>query len=93
VEPQHGLDRRRVQPLGTAGEPVDDPGGLRLAFEADEVLLAAPAVHRHDGDEPATRDEPDEQQPPLELGHQAGRIGPGGGSSGGPFVPAYTRPR
>jgi hypothetical protein len=71
---QDPLDRRRV---GTpaAGELVRDPGGLGALLKLADVLLAPLAVHRHDGDEAAAGDEADEQQPPLEFGHVAGRIG------------------
>jgi hypothetical protein len=55
---------------------VGDPGRLRALLELTDVLLAAAAVHRDDGDEAAAGDEADEQQPPLEFRHVAGRIGP-----------------
>jgi len=55
---------------------VGDPGRLGALLELTDVLLAAAAVHRDDGDEAAAGDEADEQQPPLEFRHVAGRIGP-----------------
>ena len=89
MEPQDGLDRRAGRSDRPPGEPLDDPGRLGPSLELADVLLAPPAVHRHDRDEAAARNEPDEQQPPLEFRHQAGRIGPPAG------LPrrAYTRPR
>jgi hypothetical protein len=84
VRPQDILDRCRVRaarhaPVVTstsAGrELIGDPGGLGPLLQLADVLLASPAVHRDDRNEPAARHEPDEQQPPLEFGHVAGRIG------------------
>jgi len=71
------LDRRRVRAdaPGAARELVGDPGGLGPLFELADVLLPPPAFHRNDCDEAATRNEADDQQPPLEFGHVAGRIG------------------
>jgi hypothetical protein len=70
---QDRLDGRGVDAIG---ELVRDPGCLGALLELADVLLAAPAVHRHDRNETAAGNEPDEQQPPLEFGHVAGRIGP-----------------
>jgi hypothetical protein len=84
VGTQDRLDRARVDPTILAREPLRDPGRLGLALDLLEVLLAPPAVHRHDRDEAAARDQTDDEQPPLELRHQPGSIGRG---------PAYTRPR
>ena len=77
MQAQDRVDGRRVDPHVRAGELINDPGRLRAPFEADDVLLAPPAVHRDDGHQPAARDEAHEQQPPLELRHQGGRIGRG----------------
>jgi len=71
VQSKDGIDGLSIDPLRGIGHAVDDPVRLGSLLELEEVLLASPAVHRHDGDEPAARDEPDEQQPPLELRHPA----------------------
>jgi len=75
---QDRLDGRSVGPAAPvpAGELVGDPGGLGPLLELADVLLPPPALHRHDCDEATAGDEADEQQPPLELRHVAGRIGP-----------------
>ena len=72
--------RGSIEPRAAAREPLGDPGRLRPPLELADVLLAPPPVHRHDRDEAAAGDEPDEQQPPLEFRHQAGRIGADPGS-------------
>jgi hypothetical protein len=82
VQPQDGLDDRRFDPMTAAGETFGDPGGLGSPLQVRDVLLAPPAVHGHDGHEPAARDEAHEQQPPLELRHQGGRIGRDHGPGG-----------
>jgi len=74
VGTQDGLDGRRVEAT-TTSELLGDPARLGALLELADVLLAAPAVHRHDRDEAAAGDETDEQQPPLEFRHVAGRIG------------------
>jgi hypothetical protein len=76
MQAEHRIHRRRVDPLARAGEPLGDPVGLGPPLELPEVLLAPLPVHGRDPDEGAARDEADEQQPPLELRHQPGRIGP-----------------
>jgi len=74
VDPEDGLHSSRIdEPIG-AGEPLRDPVRLGSPLEVCEVLLAAPAVHRHDRDEAAAGHEPDQQEPPLEFRHQPGRI-------------------
>ena len=70
------------------GEPIRDPGRLGAPLEPLDVLLPPPAIHRDDGDEAPAGDESDEQQPPLEFRHVAGRIGPRVA-----LGPKYTRPR
>lgn len=67
---QDGLDVNRIELAAATAEPVRNP--LRLGRELGllEVLLAACPVEEDDGDEPAAGDEADEEQPPLELGHQ-----------------------
>jgi hypothetical protein len=64
------LDLVRVEPPLAAAEPGGDP--LRLGRELGllDVLLAPRPVEEDDGDEPTTGDQADEEQPPLELGHQ-----------------------
>ena len=74
MRPQHSLDGRRIR-AAAAAELIGDPGGLGTFLELADVLLAPPAVHRHDCDEAAAGDEADDQQPPLEFRHVAGRIG------------------
>jgi hypothetical protein len=71
---EHVLDGRGVGAAGTA-ELIGDPGGLGALLELTDVLLAAPALHRHDRHEAPAGDEADEEEPPLEFRHVAGRIG------------------
>jgi hypothetical protein len=70
----HRLDRCRVGTAPTC-QLIRDPGGLGALLQLADVLLAPAAVHRHDRDEAAAGDQADEQQPPLEFRHVAGRIG------------------
>jgi hypothetical protein len=88
MEPQDGVDGQGIDMTTGTGEPLGDPGRLGSPLQLCDVLLAPPSVRRHDGDEAATGHEPDDEQPPLEFCHLAGRIG-----RGAPRSPAYTRPR
>jgi hypothetical protein len=88
MEAQDGVDGQGIDTTAGSGEPLGDPGGLGSPLELRDVLLAPPPVRRHDSDEAATGHEPDDEQPPLEFRHLAGRIGRGARPS-----PAYTRPR
>jgi hypothetical protein len=88
MQPQDGVDCQGIDIRAGTGEPLGDPGRLGPPLELGDVLLAPPSVGRHDGDEAATGHEPDDEQPPLEFRHLAGRIG-----RGAPASPAYTRPR
>jgi hypothetical protein len=88
MEPQDGVDGLGVDSTARTGEPLRDPGRLGSPLELRDVLLAPPDVRRHDRDEAAPGHEPDDEQPPLEFRHLAGRIG-----RGARLGPAYTRPR
>jgi hypothetical protein len=90
VQPQHGIDRPLLAAGSgsSAGQPIGDPADLGAPFELGQVLVATPGVHLNDRDQAAPGHEPDDQQPPLELSHQAGRIGVRRAAG-----PAYTRPR
>ncbi len=81
---EHRIHCHLVQRGVEACQLVGDPCRLGAALQLCEVLLAPPAIHRDDRDEAPAGDEPDDQQPPLEFGHVAGRIGPG--RDGGPRV-------
>jgi phosphatidylglycerol:prolipoprotein diacylglycerol transferase len=74
VDAKDGFDRLRVEVPVARRQPLGDPRCLRRALDILEVLLATPAIHRHDRDQAAPRDEPDKQQPPLEFRHQGGSI-------------------
>jgi hypothetical protein len=67
---------------GTARKPVCDPRRLAPTLKLAEVLLTSTAVHQDHRHEAAAGHEPDDQQPPLELRHQAERIGVGVGFGG-----------
>jgi hypothetical protein len=97
VGSEHGLDGRRIDGFAVP-ELIRDPGGLRLALELADVLLAATAVHRHHRHETAASDQADDEQPPLEFRHVAGkdRAAPRSAPRGELSrltTPAYTRPR
>jgi hypothetical protein len=73
---QHVHDECRIdRPAVAAAQAVRDPRRLGPLLELAHVLLAAAAIHREDRDEAPAGDEADEQQPPLEFRHVAGRIG------------------
>jgi len=80
VGPEDVLDDCRIGAVPrlaapARGELLGDPCGLGALLELADVLLAAPPLHRDNRDEAPARHEPDEQQPPLEFRHVAGRIG------------------
>jgi hypothetical protein len=72
MQREDGFDRRPIERATGAAHPLRDPVRLGGPLELVEVVLPAPAVHGQHGDEPAACNEPDEQQPPLEVRHQAG---------------------
>lgn len=67
---QDGFDLARVEAPVTAAEPRRDPAGLGRQLGLLDVLVTTGTVEEDDGDEPAAGHQPDEEQPPLELGHQ-----------------------
>lgn len=70
------FDERRIgRPSAARGQPIGDPGRLGALLELADVLLAPTAFHRNHRHEAAAGHEADEQQPPLEFRHVAGRIG------------------
>jgi hypothetical protein len=91
---QDRLDRPAVDLAGKRRDPGRDPGRLGPQLVLIDVLLAPPAVHVDGGHDRAARDEPHDEQPPLELGHQAGG-GAAGNVSTAASLPAaaYTPPR
>jgi len=68
--PQDGLDVVGIQAAAPGRKAERDPLCLGGELVLLEVLLAPCSIEEDDRDEPAARHEPDEQQPPLELGHQ-----------------------
>jgi len=49
-------------------EELRQPGGLTRAFVLVDIDLASSRVHHHDPHQPGPDDEPDDEQPPIELG-------------------------
>jgi hypothetical protein len=72
VRPQHRLHRPTVEVAGERREARRDPGRLCPQLLFVDVLVAPPGVHVDGRDDPAPGDEPHDEQPPLEFGHQAG---------------------
>ena len=72
-----GLDDNRLELLAAAARRP-----------VADYLAGTGAAREH-----VARDETDEQQPPLELRHQPGRIGPTRSDGRGQSVSPYTRPR
>ena len=62
--------RREALRLPVAGQAGGDPLGLGRQLRFVDVRIATGAVEEDDRNEPAAGHQPDEQQPPLELGHQ-----------------------
>lgn len=75
------------------GQTVRDPVGLGRQLRIVEVLLSTGAVEENDGDEAATGHEPDEEEPPLELGHQVWPLGRGMERRIGPSLRASSATR
>lgn len=92
MDPQDGLDRAFVDVPVTRTEPRGDPVRLGPPLEVGEIFLATTTVRRYDRHETPARHEPNEEQPPLEFRHQAGRIGARRVRGRGQ-VSRYTRPR
>ena len=62
----------RVDPPATGGEPLADPGRLGRQLAVLDVLVVPCAIEVDDRHEAAAGHEAEQEQPPLELGHQAG---------------------
>jgi hypothetical protein len=76
VSAEDVIDERRIERASAARrEPVGNPCRLGALLELAHVLLAPAAFHRNHRHEAAAGHEADEQQPPLEFRHVAGRIG------------------
>jgi hypothetical protein len=73
VGPEDGLRIVAADAPAFAREPVRDPRRLGLALVLADVPVVPGALHEDDRHEPATRDDSDDEQPPLELGHYAAR--------------------
>jgi hypothetical protein len=95
VGAQDRLDRTPVEVARKRRDPGGDPGRLGPKLILVDVLVAPTAFHVDGGDDGAAGDEPDDEQPPLELGHQAGRRAAGSDVSTAASLPAaaYTPPR
>jgi hypothetical protein len=82
VGPKDGLDRAGVRRAGRWPDAPGNPGRLGSQLVIVDVDLAAPGVHVHGRDDAAAGHQADDQQPPLELGHQAGSSAPAGAFAG-----------
>jgi hypothetical protein len=71
MSPQHRRGILAVDAPALGREPLRDPRRLGPALVLGHVPVVARAFHEDDRHEPATGHEPDDEQPPLELGHQA----------------------
>jgi phosphatidylglycerol---prolipoprotein diacylglyceryl transferase len=55
-------------------ERVADPASLARPFRLGDVHVAPPGVGKHEPDESGADHQPDDQQPPVELGIHPGRV-------------------
>ena len=90
--PEHGVHRRRVDPLPGSRQSLRDPVGLGPVLHLQDVLLPPLAVHRHDRDETAAATRPTSSSH-AELRHQPGRIRPARRTGGSWTITQYARPR
>jgi hypothetical protein len=72
VRVEHGFDVIGADRPTAAPEPDRDPIRFGVPLVIGEIRIAPRALEEDDRDEPAARDEPDEEEPPLELGHSGG---------------------
>ena len=54
--------------LAFLGQDLREPKGFAGPLRLIDVDLATPAIEQHDPDQPGSHDEPDDEQPPVELG-------------------------
>jgi hypothetical protein len=74
VEHQHPFGGDGVHGVSLALEDAREPEGFARAFVGVDVRLAPARIGHHEPDQPATNDEPDDQQPPIEFSVHRGRV-------------------
>lgn len=68
MEDQHPFGGLRSDVLAFLGQDLRQPDGLAGPFRLVDIDLASAAVEQDDPDQPGSNDEPDDEQPPVELG-------------------------
>ena len=68
MELQEALDRRGAEIVTLVLEHARQPKSFTGPLGLVDVDLAPTRVHQHDPDEARPDDEPDDEQPPVELG-------------------------
>jgi hypothetical protein len=74
VGPEDGLGRVGIDVPPFGRQAFADPGRLGGPLALIDLVLAASAVHEDERHEAAAGDQADDQEPPLELGHQGCRV-------------------
>jgi hypothetical protein len=65
---------RRADVVALLAQDGGQPEGLAWSFLVIDVLLAPARVGHHEPDQAGPDDEPDDEQPPIELGVHRGRV-------------------
>jgi hypothetical protein len=68
MQEQESLRRLGWHVESVLGQLGGQPRGLSRQLVCVDVLLAPARVHDHEPDQPGSNDEPDDEQPPVELG-------------------------
>jgi hypothetical protein len=68
VEQEESLGRLGADGVSLVLEELREPGGLARPLGVVDIDLAPPRIRDHDPDQPGPDDEPDDEQPPVELG-------------------------
>ena len=68
MEEEQALGGLRADLVTLVRQHPRQPEGLARPLPLVDVDIAPPAVHEDEPDQPSSHDEPDDEQPPVELG-------------------------
>jgi len=68
MEDEHPLGGVGADPMAFVSEHPREPEGFPRSFLIVDVDVASSRVHQHEPRDPRPDDEPDDEQPPIELG-------------------------
>jgi len=74
MEAQQTFDRLGADVVPVLDHDRGDPRRLAWALDVIDLRFAPPRVHDDEPDQPGSHDEPDDEQPDVELGGHRGPV-------------------